>query len=156
MPSIRPESSRLPAILQPLARPPRKPPRLTIPLGRLFSVEEQADPLVLFWAGWFRRLHRGKRYETRAIRRIDDLVAYATDGALDGSGKPALRFVWELARSIRAGAVEWQLLTWGIDDISLSFQTFPTLREARQAYRSPPRPVQDAACMTATAAHSGS
>ena len=154
MPSIRPESSRLPAILRPLACPPRRPPRLTLPLGRLFSVEEQADPLVLFWAGWFRRPHRGKRYETRALRRVDGPVAYATDDKLDRSEKQVRRFVWELAKSIRAG--EWQLLTWGIDDISLSFRTFSTLREAKQAYKQPPRPVPDAASSTAAAAHVGS
>lgn len=154
MPSIRPESSRLPAVLQPLACPPRRPPRLTIPLGRLFSVEEQADPLVLFWAGWFRRLHRSKRYETRALRRVDEPVAYAAGDEREGSEKQGRRFVWELAKSIRGG--EWQILTWGIDDISLSFQTFPTLREAKQAYRVPPRTVHDAACVAATAAHAGS
>jgi hypothetical protein len=148
MPSIRPESSRLPAILQPLARVPRKPPHLTPPLGRLFSAEEQADPLVLFWAGWFRRLHRGKHYATQALRRAD---AAATDPVLDGSKPQVRRFVWELAKFTRAGVLEWQLLVWGIDDISLSFQTFPTLRDAKQAYRSAPQRGQDAVDETGAA-----
>lgn len=156
MPSIRRTSIRLSPVVAP--RTLRFPPALN---GKkpdpLCTLTAPCDEAAQFWIGWFRRAHRHKQYEVRALKRVDCLITHA-DGRtlLDGQGRPvSRRYVWEVAKPKAAKKTQWLLITWGVDDVAVWFQSFPTLRAAMSAYRQPPGPVRDIAERIAEARKAG-
>lgn len=78
-------------------------------------------------------------------------VKYVVCPVLDGEGRPLRssdgrprmrRYIWEVACFQKRERVEWKLVTWGIDEVSVSFQTYKTGKATMAAFRQPPEPVR--------------
>lgn len=148
MPSIRSENTRAHSISGcRLVRRPRtiaKDCRRRQPMLPI-QVRGELDADELRCLDVIKRFHRGR--DRDAIRALKYVVCPVVDAEgrprIGEDGRPMMRrYIREVARFLRPDGYQWNMVTWGIDEIMAQFQPCPSGKAAMAAFRQPPEPVQ--------------
>lgn len=149
MPSVRPKNAHAHPVSKchRLARPravvgkETGQSRVVELIADLLKDRDPPDANELWCFDLIRRFHRWGRRDTCHGLRLVSVPVESSEGKtyLASDTKPLTRrYIWEVACfQCATGEVEWTLVTWGIDEQVVHFQSWPTERAARDAFRQP-------------------